>query len=301
MALTFNFQSYPCSVCGSSQFTHRHTIQGFKIVQCDACTFVYVNPRIQTEELYKLYANDYFNNTQFGYENYEQNKRLRVLTFEKWYSLIVPFLGKTREKALDIGCAAGDFIEVIVRNGWSQVEGIELDPGMIEKLRAKNIPVSAVPLEQQEAKKKYNLITLFDVIEHLPGLSEAIGKLHDILEPEGVIALITPDYSSTQRKIFGKRWFQFKPYEHIQYFTPETLARALKPHGLKIVHHSASGQCADAEFLGSRLERYHFKALAACFNGLTKLLGLKNKAWYADTGSMFVIIKHAKANEPDSV
>jgi 2-polyprenyl-3-methyl-5-hydroxy-6-metoxy-1,4-benzoquinol methylase len=294
MAIQFSFQSYPCSVCGSTQAEHKHTIQGFSITQCKECGFVYVNPRIKTEELYRLYANDYFNNTQFGYENYELNKRLRIQTFEKWYSLIIPFLGPERANALDIGCAAGDFIEVLQRNGWKGVEGIELDPGMIEKLRQKNIPVSSTPLEKIEPTKKYKLITLFDVVEHLPGLSEAFQKLHDILDAGGTIALITPDYSSTQRKIFGKRWFQFKPYEHIQYFTPATLARALKPHGLKIVHHSASGQCADAEFLGSRLERYHFKRLAAVFNALIKTLGLKNKSWYADTGSMFVIIKHDK-------
>jgi 2-polyprenyl-3-methyl-5-hydroxy-6-metoxy-1,4-benzoquinol methylase len=292
MAFTFNLQSYPCSVCGSDRFSHKYTIKQFNIVQCSECSFVYVNPRIKTEELYKLYSSDYFNNTQFGYENYELNARLRIMTFEKWYSLIVPFLGKKQERALDIGCAAGDFIEVMMRNGWKDAEGIELDPTMIALLRKKNILVSTTPLEKIEMNGKYDLITLFDVIEHLPGLSEAFQKLHDILEPDGTIALITPDYSSAQRKLFGKRWFQFKPYEHIQYFTPTTLARALKPHGLKIVHHSASGQCADAEFLGSRLDRYNFKRLAALFNGMTGLFGLKNKAWYADTGSMFVIIKH---------
>jgi len=296
MALTFNHQSYPCAVCGSERFEEKYLIQNFHIVQCKDCSFVYVNPRIKTEELYKLYASDYFNNTQFGYENYELNARLRVMTFEKWYAGIVPFLGKKRDKALDIGCAAGDFIEVLQRNGWNDVEGIELDPTMIAKLKQKNIRVSTTPIEQLTITRKYDLITLFDVIEHLPGLTEAIQKLKDILEPDGTIALITPDYSSTQRKLFGKRWFQFKPYEHIQYFTPATLALALKPHGLTIVHHSASGQCADAEFLGSRLERYQFKLLAGIFNGVTGLLGLKNKAWYADTGSMFVIIKHAKTS-----
>jgi len=292
MDLKFNLQSYPCSVCGSSDFVHKYNIKGFDIVQCKACSFVYVNPRIKTEELYKLYSSDYFNNTQFGYENYELNARLRIMTFEKWYSLIMPYLGPKKGKALDIGCAAGDFIEVLMRNGWKDVEGIELDPTMIGRLHEKKIQVSTIPLEKMEATRKYDLITLFDVIEHLPGLAEALNKLKNILEAEGTIALITPDYSSTQRKIFGKRWFQYKPYEHIQYFTPDSLAQALKPHGLKIIHHSASGQCADAEFLGSRLERYNFRRLASLFNGITGLFGLKNKAWYADTGSMFVIIKH---------
>jgi 2-polyprenyl-3-methyl-5-hydroxy-6-metoxy-1,4-benzoquinol methylase len=294
MSLDFTKQEYPCAVCGSSKFSRKYEIRGFNIVQCSDCSFVYVNPRIKTEELYKLYSSDYFHNSQFGYENYEENARLRQLTFEKWYSLIEPFLDGKKGKALDIGCASGDFIEVLMKKGWSDVEGIELDPTMIEILRQKNIKVSTTPIEKIELNKKYDLITLFDVIEHLPGLTEAIQKLHDILEPQGSIALITPDYASRQRKLFGKRWFQFKPYEHIQYFSPETLARALKPHGLKIVHYAPSGQCADAEFLGSRLERYNFKVLASLFNGVTGLFGLKNKAWYADTGSMFVIIRHDK-------
>ncbi|HXC06746.1 MAG TPA: class I SAM-dependent methyltransferase [Bacteroidia bacterium] len=294
MAFEFTLQSYPCAVCGSTAFDKRYMIKGFHIVQCRDCSFVYVNPRIKTEELYRIYSSDYFNNTQFGYENYDLNARLRKLTFEKWYSLILPYLGSRKGKALDIGCASGDFIEVLLQNGWTDVDGIELDPVMIEKLKQKNIPVSTIPLEKQEIHKRYDLITLFDVVEHLPGLSDAFGKLHDLLEDGGVIALITPDYSSTQRKLFGSKWFQFKPYEHIQYFTPKTLARALKPHGLKIIYHAASGQCADAEFLGSRLERYNFKRLATLFNGFVKLTGLKNKAWYADTGSMFAVIQQEK-------
>ena len=290
--MNFELTYYPCSVCGSEQYTLLYKVKGFDIVQCKKCEFVYVNPRIKNSDLYKIYSENYFSNQSegYGYRDYELTSHLRIKTFEKWIEGIEPYLTKSKGPILDIGCAAGHFLELMRDKGW-EVEAIELDTKMVEKIKAKNIKVSERPFEEFTSTKKYKLITMFDVLEHIPDLKTTFKKLHELLDDDGIVALITPDFSSTQRKLFGKKWFQYKPHEHIQYFSPATLAKAIEPYGLTLVHSSPSGQYADTGFLLDRLDRYNFKFMKTIATVFANLFGLKNKYWYLDTGSLFAVIK----------
>ncbi len=293
--MNFERTHYPCSVCGSEQYTILYKVKGFDIVQCKKCDFVFVNPRIKNGDLYKLYTDNYFTsqNEGYGYKDYELTSHLRIKTFQKWIDKISPYLGTTKGSVLDIGSASGYFLELMKEKGWD-VEAIELDKQMIATLKAKHIKVFEHPFEEFSSGKKYQLITMFDVLEHIPDLKTAFEKFQELLDEDGVVALITPDFSSTQRKLFGKRWFQYKPQEHIQYFSPATLAKAIEPYGLVLVHSSPSGQYADTGFLLDRLDRYNFKFLKTIASGLVKLFGLKNRYWYLDTGSFFAILKKKK-------
>jgi len=290
MPIQYTLTSYPCPICESTESAHLYTIKGFSIGRCAHCGLVFVNPRISNDQLFEIYANQYFRSEDNGYEDYELTAHLRIKTFEKWYAEIEPFLKPGKGSALDIGCAAGYFLQVLSEKGW-ETEGIELETGMISLLRNKGYTIYNTPLEFFGEQKKYTLITLFDVVEHLPNLHTNIEKLAAILDKDGCIAIVTPDFGSRQRRMLGKRWFQFKPKEHIQYFTEKTLGRAIERHGLHIVHTSACGQYADTSFLYNRLIRYGFSLLARLFKAITNALNLSEKSWYADTGSMLVILR----------
>jgi len=288
--MSFEKKEYPCAVCKSSERKKIYTIKGFEVVKCLSCDFVYVNPRVSNEDLPKLYSENYFNNSQYGYLEYEATAHLRKKNFERWYKDISKFLSPEKGKVLDIGCASGYFLETLRNKGW-EVQGIELDSEMIKVLHEKNIPVYTNTLNTFETSEKYHLITLFDVLEHLPDADKTFEKLAAMLHPEGVIALITPDVSSFQHSLFGKRWFQFKPQEHIHYFSPKTLQKVILPHHLKMVHIQKSGQYADMDFMLNRLNQYGFKTLYKLFSAVTKILGLRNACFYSDTGSMLVVLK----------
>ena len=290
MLKKYNLTYYPCPACSGSTVQNLYKIKGFTIVQCKTCFLVFVNPRINNKELYNLYATQYFRNEDNGYEDYELTAHLRIKTFQRWYDEIKPFLKTTNGRALDIGCAAGYFLDVLKLHRW-HAEGIELEKEMLLNVKKRGYHIYNTPLEYFDEKKKYKLITLFDVIEHLPNIHVNLEKLTNILDSDGTLALVTPDFKSRQRKLFGKRWFQFKPKEHIQYFTKETLQRAVKQHGFSIIHTSASGQYADTSFLYNRLKRYGFTFSAHIFKSYTDAFGLSYKSWYADTGSMLVILQ----------
>jgi len=253
---------------------------------------VYVNPRICNEDIFDIYKKEYFRRAnETGYENYELTAPLRIKTFAQWYRDLQRYLPSTFTSAIDIGCAAGYFLDLLIKNGWRHVEGIELNTRMHAELRNRSIDVSDTPLEQFIPVRRYHLITLFDVIEHLPDINNDFKKLSAMLDENGIIAIVTPDFASLQRKFFGKRWFQFKPREHIYYFTPRTLSLIADKHGFDVVHLSASGQFADFDFLSNRLSTYKFPIIAKLFSLACTLLHSKGKSWYIGTGSMFAILK----------
>lgn len=287
-----NRASYPCPVCSAQSPRPLYEINNFRICRCASCGMIYVDPRVRTEDIFDIYRDEYFHHgKQGGYENYELTAPLRVKTFERWYHELEPYLPPHREAALDIGCAAGYFLELLKQRGWQRVEGMELNRPMLTELRGRGFEVFDVPLEQFVPKRKYQLITLFDVLEHLPDINNDFEKLRAMLDDDGIVALVTPDFSSMQRKLFGRRWFQFKPREHIYYFTPQTLEKIAQKHGFSIVHRQGSGQFADFDFLQNRLARYRFPFLGRLFSLVCQVFGLKKKLWYVDTASMFAVLR----------
>lgn len=263
----------------------------FNIVKCNECGLVYVNPRATDEELVFIYQHDYFNNKEYGYVSYTQEKRLRIKNFERWLNDIKHLLPVSKDiSALDIGCAAGYCLLGMKAKGY-YAEGLELDESMYHDLIAAGYTVFQKTIEDFEPTRKYALVTMFDVIEHIPHIDSAFKRIYQLLENNGILVIVTPDYNSFQRKVFGRKWFQFKPIEHIQYFTKETLSIFANRNGFELISCSSSGQYADSEFIINRLKYYGFSFLSTFFKSIFSILRIKNKLFYTDTGSMLAVFK----------
>lgn len=289
--MEFDLQNYECSLCKQDKTKPVLKKDGLTIVKCSNCGFVYVNPRLKNEQLCSIYLHNYFKNKEYGYIGYELQKVLRKKNFEKWLKDAELFLSAGKSiRALDVGCAAGYCLDIMKSKGWD-AKGLELEVEMFEILMQSGYSVLNTRLEELSTTQKYSVITLFDVIEHIPDIDKAFLQLHDLLEENGIIIMVTPDHNSFQRKLFGKKWFQYKPIEHIQYFTRETLTVFAERNGLHMLHHKRSGQHADAGFIVNRLQYYQFLFLSVLFNKIFSLFGLKNKFFYIDTGSLFTVFK----------
>jgi 2-polyprenyl-3-methyl-5-hydroxy-6-metoxy-1,4-benzoquinol methylase len=286
-----NKESVNCPFCHNNDYKHKYRIDSWNIVKCNHCDFVYVNPRLQKKELLKLYTDNYFDNTDVGYFHYEENKELRKKNFQKWIDDANSFLNPGENcNALDIGCAAGYCLEIFKSKGWSPF-GIELNTEYAGQLQQKGYKIYNSPFLDVLFDEKYSIITLFDVVEHLTDLREHFIKLHSILNNNGIIILITPDYNSLQRKLLGKKWFQFKPIEHINYFSSVTFRQLADSAGFEIISRKKAGQYSNTDFLINRLKKYKFGFFVPLFNLIAKLFRLKNKFLYIDTASLYVVLK----------
>jgi 2-polyprenyl-3-methyl-5-hydroxy-6-metoxy-1,4-benzoquinol methylase len=289
--MEFKIKSYVCSLCNKDNSRLLLIKQGFFIVQCANCNFVYVNPRLDNSQLAIIYKHNYFKNKDYGYVGYEQEKRLRIKNFERWLKDAESFVPNSSPiKALDVGCAAGYCLQVMKAKGWN-VEGLELDEEMCNSLENAGETIYHCSLESFGNNFKYHVITLFDVIEHIPNIDEALKTLRNFIETNGIIVMVTPNYNSLQRRLFSKKWFQYKPIEHIQYFTRQNLEIFAKRNNLQLVYHKKCGQYADTQFLINRLKYYRFPLLSKVLDKGLHFLNLKNRLFYTDTGSLYVIFK----------
>jgi len=286
-----NKESVNCPLCNKNDYKQKYRIESWSIVKCNQCDFVYVNPRLEKKELLKIYAENYFDNTEVGYFHYKENKELRKKNFQKWIDDSINFLGPGENfNALDIGCAAGYCLEIFKTKGWKPY-GIELNTEYAGQSQQNGYKVYNIPFLDIQFEEKYTIITLFDVAEHLTDLQAHFIKLHSILDSNGIIVLITPDYNSLQRKLLGKKWFQFKPIEHINYFSLTTFKRLTDSTGFEIIASKKAGQYSNVEFLVNRLRKYKFGFFIPLFNFSAKLFGLKNSDLYIDTASLYLVLK----------
>ncbi|MCH8004062.1 MAG: class I SAM-dependent methyltransferase [Nanoarchaeota archaeon] len=279
-----------CNLCNSDSTRIFMKVDGFNIVKCKNCDLIYVNPRLKFNELEKIYKNKiYFNNQSFkdtnytfyGYENYLLEKKDIIYTFIRRLNVIEKY--KKPGTLLDIGCALGFFLELALKRGW-KARGIEISKvaaGYAKKHQKS--PVFNGTLEEVNYKKEsFDVITIFDVIEHVPNPKKTILQIKNLLKPGGIISITTPNIGSLPAKILGKKWEEVRRVrEHIYYFSDKTLNRLLKESGFKILKIESAGRYFSVESAVRRLNIYS-STLSGISSKFTRILGINNMRIYID-------------------
>ena len=203
-----------------------------QLVRCTECNLVYVNPRLRYEIIIKSYT-EAIDPVFFSQNN------LRIKTFKKFF---LKWIKKNninidyKTKILDIGCAGGAFPKAVSDIGFNVI-GVEPNMYLCEygKKNYKLDLRQGTLNEQYFNEKEFNIITLFDVIEHLDKPGNILNKINKILDNTGLLIINYPDYNSWPCKLLKFKW-PFFLNVHLYYFTPKTLNNLLKKHGFKIKH-----------------------------------------------------------------
>lgn len=284
-----DFEFIRCNLCGSGSTAKYMSIDGFKIVKCKNCSLIYVNPRLKPKSLHKIYDRKYYKNSAFkgdksalyGYDEYLKEKDLIVATFKKRLEQIEKF--SKPGKLLDIGCAFGFFLELAKKHKWL-AQGIEISQAGYNY--AKNnlkLNVTNKPLEEANFKSSsFDVVTIFDVIEHIPNPQKTVKEIRRILKPNGLIVVTTPDIGSLAAKILGKNWEEVKRVrEHIYFFSRNTLRKMLEANGFKILRTETAGRYFSVESAIKRGKLHHESAFKI-IEKFSEILKLKNKTIYVD-------------------
>ncbi len=210
----------------------------FFIVKCEKCKLVQVNPQPNLDEVIKYYSESYFTErTDRGYDNYYSEKvkneisrvfqlNLSDLGFFQWekkYRNENSFL-----TSLDIGCAAGYFVDFMKGRGYA-AEGIEVADGPANFARNKlGLTVHKENFLSWDlaATKKYDLISLWATIEHLHQPKETLIKIKQHLKPGGTLILSTCRYGILA-KWKGIHWRYLNVPEHLYYYSLSGLKKLL--------------------------------------------------------------------------
>jgi 2-polyprenyl-3-methyl-5-hydroxy-6-metoxy-1,4-benzoquinol methylase len=214
----------------------KNTMDNYKkhgrIVRCLKCNLVYVNP---TENL-KNFLNAY---KQVVDPEYLATEKYRKILMYKHLNIIKMF--KRRGTLLDIGCFTGSFPEIVQKEGFLPY-GIEPSRWAVRIAKARKIKIIGENLEDTLLPfEKFDVISLWDVIEHLPNPNKIIKKLKKTLKEDGILAIGTPNIESLIAKIFkGKHPYLIRM--HIVLFGPKTIKRLLENNGFSIIYLGSYGR-----------------------------------------------------------
>ncbi|MBL8730182.1 MAG: class I SAM-dependent methyltransferase [Planctomycetes bacterium] len=285
-----------CQLCGSGERTRKFLDAPFEVVTCDDCGLVYVTPRLQGQALVDVYGEGYWKSDDpkaRGYADYARESALYLRTFAKRMALVQRWL-PAKARILDVGCAAGYFLRVAHGLGHD-VHGVELSPAIageaVAALGAERIHVGT--LDEAIAARHYergsfDLITMWDVVEHIPEPQPVLRRIRELLKPSGHLLIETQNVASRWARLLGRRWHHYKHTEHLYHFSPATIRRLLGDCGFRPVALGAAyaGKFVSFGFLAERAGRL---GPVAAF--LAKPLGLlKGMSLYVNPHDEIIVV-----------
>ncbi len=236
-----------CNLCSSSvdpdaQLAWRK--DGFDVLRCPGCGLVFRAHPPDPSELRDIYAIDYFRDSVnganlHGYSDYlrdetqhRANARRRLRLLERH--------AKRSGRLLDVGCAAGFFLDEARLRGW-EAEGVDVSPEMAAWGRA-HLGARVAEGTLVDAPRPpggFDTITMWDYIEHAVDPAADLGRSRELLRSGGILALSTGDIGSVVARLSGRRWHLLTPRHHNFFFSRKTLAYLLRRSGFEVLQMSA--------------------------------------------------------------
>lgn len=223
-----NIHMLLCTVCSSLSIPQYIINKKYLIYRCSTCQYIFVNPKPTHKEL-----DNYYN--KFDYKDSDSfEKRIRRDAKQSIY-----FIRKsicTDSNVLDVGCGRGYFLDELLHAGWKNVVGIDFSSSVIKYARQKlGLKVYKESIYRFRSQKKFSLIILNQVIEHVHDINLLINISNTLLLPKGYLYIATPNMMSASALLFKDRFEHIIPPEHLNFFSINNLTYLLKKHGFQIV------------------------------------------------------------------
>ena len=245
-----------CPVCESEQRVRVVEHNGLQVVRCCTCGQQFVWPVPSDSELAAIYDQTYYHSSgrSVGFSDYDGLAGARERMFSRHLRRLERYTRAGR--VLDVGCATGDFLKVAQRRGWETM-GVDPSPAREQAVAAGVRVVGRTVDDAAVDPHSIDLITFWDVLEHLPNPVQALRRAAALIAPAGVVAATVPNAGSAVAKISGRRWFGFKTAgEHLQFFTSSTIRRAFQSAGFEVVEHHPVAWSCSVGFLLDRAALY---------------------------------------------
>jgi 2-polyprenyl-3-methyl-5-hydroxy-6-metoxy-1,4-benzoquinol methylase len=225
-----------CPLCGYLEFTNVAVrFDKLNIVRCKRCKVAYVNPRPTAEDIAKMYKENYYiggEDTAIGYGNYFPSV-VNIKCYPPYgWELLLEETSLANKRTLDIGCAFGHWVYWMTKEG-AKATGIDLAPEAIKWGRGKfGLDMRQSTLESlEEPKESFDVITMFDLIEHIIELEKFMTDLVSFLKPGGLVFVQTPNFGSYQT--WGERSIHMRfSLEHMLYFEVASLDQLFSKYGM---------------------------------------------------------------------
>ncbi len=262
-----------------------------QIVECRHCGHVYTNPRWNGEELMAAYS-------AVEDQTYVVQRIGRERTFAKHLSALEKFTGPgAGRQLLDVGAYIGVFVEVALAHGW-QATGLEPSRWATDVAHAAGLPVIQGTLDSEEIQgRRFDVITMWDVIEHLADPLAELKKVYRLLNPGGWFVVHTMDIESVTARLMGRRWPWLMDM-HIHYFSRRSLTLFLEKSGFELIWAGAESRYLSMGYLVSRVGGLS-RSLGRLFGGVVNLASVDSVTVPVNFGDLMTIYARRPAQRHD--
>jgi 2-polyprenyl-3-methyl-5-hydroxy-6-metoxy-1,4-benzoquinol methylase len=228
-----------CYICSSRDVAlshwgkdRLHYVGGkFKVLYCNDCGCYTTYPMLKRGEMARYYpANKY---KAFARHGMLSGLIGRLGAMKK--GRYVEKMSGSKGTLLDIGCACGDFLAWMQRLGW-RVNGVEPDQRAATTAQVHGLTVFNGSLEEaQFPPQRFEVVTMWHVLEHLTAPLNSLCEVAKILKPGGVLVFCLPNVDSPNARLLGPLWSGFDTPRHAYAFSHSGLEIVAKQAGFSIV------------------------------------------------------------------
>jgi len=251
-----------CFVCNKNNFQHYCTINHHKYIQCTNCKLVFIDIIEEWNVLKRSYDGGFLKSSRrkltSPFKTFRSHKNFNGLTQRA--DNIINFIEENsrslaKTNFLDIGCNKGFLLASAIKKSWN-VYGIEVVGELLGAFRKsyKDFSDQTFIGKVNDFHLKFNnisfdIITAIDVIEHLEDPVKEMGTIYEMLSPNGIFVIQTPDTSCQQAVDEKEKWGALKPLEHLHLFNPNNIEVFAKKIGYKDIDFFPCFEEADGNFV----------------------------------------------------
>lgn len=215
--------SEPCPICG--EIGAREWLKGpdrlhgrqeqYTLLRCPACSLVWLSDPPKPSEMHWHYTDAYDKLISAGGSSSPGRWRDRN-------AALAPH--KQSGALLDLGCSSGSFLQSLSGKGWD-LYGVEMSSESAKQAREKSgarVFVGNI-LDAQFPPSSFDVITCFDVFEHLYEPRLVMTRVADWLKPGGIFYVLVPNVDSAEGRVFGSYWHGLELPRHLFHYSPTSL------------------------------------------------------------------------------
>jgi 2-polyprenyl-3-methyl-5-hydroxy-6-metoxy-1,4-benzoquinol methylase len=227
-----------CPLCGAEHAELLFVKSGHRIVRCTACDIAYVENPPSGREIAEMYS------FSSGYHcDLAEQGSPAIPKHATAATRYLDLIGGYRQggRLLDVGCSVGVFLDAARRRGWDAY-GVEVSQDTAAVARARGLNVHTGTLADSSFPPRFfDVVTLWDVIEHLADPLETLKSINAILTDNGILALSTPNVDGLFPRLslalagLAGVWPHPEPPYHLFQFSKKTIAQAVSDSGFEIV------------------------------------------------------------------
>lgn len=199
----------------------------YRLVRCQACSLVWLSNPPKPSEMHLHYTDAYHKLISAGGVNSPHRWRDRK-------AALAPY--KQSGALLDLGCSSGAFLESIKGESW-RLYGIEMSAEGAQTAEARSgaqVFVGDIP-DAPFGPESFDVITCFDVLEHVYDPRQVMAKVGEWLKPGGIFYVLVPNVDSAEARVFGSYWHGLELPRHLFHYSPDSLKFLAASVGLREV------------------------------------------------------------------